>query len=86
MTTGATDIHTHIVPATFPAYAGRHANARWPSMAPAHDCHHCNVMIAGKVFRTVSDHSWSLERRLEVMEASRVERQVLSPMPELLSY
>ena len=34
MTTGATDIHTHIVPASFPAYAGRHANARWPSMAP----------------------------------------------------
>ena len=86
MTTGATDIHTHIVPATFPAYAGRHANVRWPSMAPAHDCHHCNVMIAGKVFRTVSDHSWSLERRLEVMEAARIERQVLSPMPELLSY
>jgi aminocarboxymuconate-semialdehyde decarboxylase len=86
MTTGATDIHTHIVPQSFPAYAGRHANARWPSMAPAHDCHHCNVMIAGKVFRTVSDHCWSLERRLEVMEAARIERQVLSPMPELLSY
>jgi aminocarboxymuconate-semialdehyde decarboxylase len=86
MTTGSVDIHTHIVPASFPAYAGRHSNVRWPSMAPAHDCHHCNVMIAGKVFRTVSDHSWSLERRLEVMEASRIERQVLSPMPELLSY
>ncbi len=85
-TTGATDIHTHIVPMSFPPYAGRHANARWPSMAPAHDCHHCNVMIAGKVFRTVSDHCWSLERRLETMEAARVERQVLSPMPELLSY
>jgi aminocarboxymuconate-semialdehyde decarboxylase len=86
MTTGSVDIHTHIVPARFPAYAGRHSNVRWPSMAPAHDCHHCNVMIAGKVFRTVSDHSWSLERRLEAMEASRIERQVLSPMPELLSY
>lgn len=86
MTARAIDIHTHIVPARFPEYAGRHANVRWPSMAPAHDCHHCNVMIAGKVFRTVSDHSWSLERRLEVMEAARVECQVLSPMPELLSY
>jgi aminocarboxymuconate-semialdehyde decarboxylase len=43
-------------------------------------------MIAGKVFRTVSDHSWSLERRLEVMDASGIQRQVLSPMPELLSY
>ena len=86
MSSGAIDIHTHIVPARFPAYAGRHANARWPSMEPAHDCHHCNVMIAGKVFRTVSDHSWSIERRLEVMEACRVHQQVLSPMPELLSY
>lgn len=86
MTSGAIDIHTHIVPADFPAYAGRHANVRWPSMAPAHDCHHCNVMIAGKVFRTVSDHSWSIERRLEVMDACRVHQQVLSPMPELLSY
>lgn len=86
VTSGTIDIHTHIVPARFPAYAGRHANARWPSMEPAHDCRHCNVMIAGKVFRTVSDHSWSIERRLEVMEACRVHRQVLSPMPELLSY
>ena len=84
--TGAIDIHTHIVPHSFPAYAGKHANVRWPSMAPAHDCHHCNVMIAGKVFRTVTDECWSIERRLEAMSASRVERQVLSPMPELLSY
>lgn len=86
MSSGVIDIHTHIVPASFPAYLGRHANARWPSMEPAHDCHHCNVMIAGKVFRTVSDHSWSIERRLEVMDACRVHQQVLSPMPELLSY
>ena len=84
--TGAIDIHTHIVPHQFPAYAGRHANVRWPSMAPGHDCHHCNVMIAGKVFRTVTDECWSIDRRLEAMAASRIERQVLSPMPELLSY
>ncbi len=82
----AVDIHTHIVPASFPAYAGRHASVRWPSMAPGHDCHHCNVMIAGKVFRTVTDECWSIERRLEAMAGSRITRQVLSPMPELLSY
>jgi aminocarboxymuconate-semialdehyde decarboxylase len=86
MIQGAVDIHTHIVPHSFPAYAGRHANARWPSMAPGHDCHHCNVMIAGKVFRTVTDECWSIDRRLEAMAKSRVARQVLSPMPELLSY
>jgi len=86
MASSAIDIHTHIVPASFPAYAGRHANVRWPSMAPGHDCRHCNVMIAGKVFRTVTDECWSIERRLEAMKVSRIERQVLSPMPELLSY
>jgi aminocarboxymuconate-semialdehyde decarboxylase len=84
--TQAVDIHTHVVPATFPAYAGRHANVRWPQMAPGPTCRHCNVMIAGKVFRTVGDECWDIERRLEAMAASRVERQVLSPMPELLSY
>jgi aminocarboxymuconate-semialdehyde decarboxylase len=81
-----TDIHTHVVPESFPAYAGRHAKVRWPSMVPGHDCHHCNVMIAGKVFRTVTGECWSIGRRLEAMAKSRVERQVLSPMPELLSY
>jgi aminocarboxymuconate-semialdehyde decarboxylase len=85
-TFNATDIHTHIVPASFPAYAGRHANVRWPQMAPGPTCRHCNVMIAGKVFRTVTDECWSLDRRLEAMTKSRVARQVLSPMPELLSY
>lgn len=80
------DIHTHIVPHSFPAYAGRHSNVRWPSMEPGHNCRHCNVMIAGKVFRTVTDECWSIERRLEAMAATRIERQVLSPMPELLSY
>jgi len=85
-TSSAIDIHTHIVPAHFPAYAGRHTNVRWPQMAAGSDCRHCNVMIAGKVFRTVTDECWSIDRRLEAMAKSRVARQVLSPMPELLSY
>jgi aminocarboxymuconate-semialdehyde decarboxylase len=43
-------------------------------------------MISGKVYRTVADGSWSVPRRIEAMGAMRVARQVLSPMPELLSY
>jgi aminocarboxymuconate-semialdehyde decarboxylase len=85
----AIDIHTHIVPAEFPAYAGKHVTqfggAHWPSMA-AHDCHHKNVMIDGRNFRTVSDECWDVVRRAEAMAAMGIARQVLSPMPELLSY
>jgi len=79
------DLHTHIVPEQFPKYAGRGANVPWPSMADAHACHK-HVMISGKVYRTVADGSWSVPRRIEAMNQMNVARQVISPMPELLSY
>jgi aminocarboxymuconate-semialdehyde decarboxylase len=79
------DVHTHVVPENFPAYLGRHAAAPWPSMAPAQECHR-HVMVSGKVYRTVSHQCWSCSVRLADMQRSGVTRQVLSPMPELLSY
>lgn len=79
------DVHTHVVPESFPAYLGRHANAPWPSMTPAHACHR-HVMVSGSIYRTVSHQCWDCEVRLADMDAKRIDRQVLSPMPELLSY
>lgn len=79
------DIHTHVVPENFPAYSGKGRDVPWPAMAEAHACHR-HVMISGKVYRTVSDGSWSVPRRIEDMGRMRVTRQALSPMPELLSY
>jgi aminocarboxymuconate-semialdehyde decarboxylase len=79
------DVHTHVVPEQFPRYAGSNVDVPWPSMAEAHACHR-HVMISGKVYRTVSDGCWSVPRRIEDMNAMRVARQALSPMPELLSY
>jgi aminocarboxymuconate-semialdehyde decarboxylase len=79
------DIHTHVVPERFPAYAGRGTDVPWPSMADAHACHK-HVMISGKVYRTVADGCWSVPRRIADMGTMRVARQALSPMPELLSY
>jgi aminocarboxymuconate-semialdehyde decarboxylase len=79
------DVHTHVVPERFPAYAGRHADARWPSMAPAQPCHQ-HMVVAGSVYRTLSHQCWDCRVRAQDMERSGVTRQVLSPMPELLSY
>ncbi len=79
------DVHTHVVPESFPAYLGVHANAPWPSMAAAHACHR-HVMVSGSIYRTVSHQCWDCAVRLADMGAKRVGRQVLSPMPELLSY
>lgn len=79
------DIHAHVVPATLPAYIGDRLPTAWPSMAPAHQCHR-HVMIADKVYRTVSDKCWDVEKRLADIPELGLGIQVLSPMPELLSY
>lgn len=79
------DVHTHVVPDSFPPYLGCRIGVRWPSMAPAHACHR-HVMLEGKVFRTVSHQCWDCAVRLADMDSMGVGRQVLSPMPELLSY
>jgi aminocarboxymuconate-semialdehyde decarboxylase len=78
------DVHTHVVPEDFPAYAGRGRDVPWPSMVPAQACHR-HVMVSGKVYRTVSHQCWACDVRLADMDRVRVERQVLSPMPELFA-
>lgn len=79
------DVHAHVIPYDLPHYLGNVAPASWPTMAPAHTCHR-HVMIAGKVYRTVSERAWSPSRRIEDMDAMGLSVQAISPMPELLSY
>ncbi|MGE0350619.1 amidohydrolase family protein [Hydrogenophaga sp.] len=82
---GGVDVHSHVVPENFPAYIGRTVQGDWPSMAPAQPCHR-SVMIAGKNYRTVVDKCWDVAKRLQDLPAMGLELQVMSPMPELLSY
>jgi aminocarboxymuconate-semialdehyde decarboxylase len=79
------DVHAHVIPHDLPRYLGDVVPAAWPSMAPAHACHR-HVIIAGKVYRTVSERAWSPTRRIEDMEPMGLAVQAISPMPELLSY
>lgn len=81
----AIDVHTHVVPESLPLYLGDKAPSLWPSMAPGHACHR-HLMIDNTVFRTLSDQCWSARRRVQDMDKMCVAQQVLSPMPELLSY
>ncbi|TNE35444.1 MAG: amidohydrolase [Alphaproteobacteria bacterium] len=81
---GAVDLHTHIVPENFPALA-EGGDIPWPSMQHLDQCH-ANVMISGKQFRAVDNRCWSVAARLAAMEEMGITRQVLSPMPVLLSH
>jgi aminocarboxymuconate-semialdehyde decarboxylase len=79
------DMHTHIVPENFPE-AGQRASAdRWPWMDHT-EPGRANVMIAGRNFRTVTDQCWSHTRRTSDLGVEGADMQVISPMPELLSY
>ncbi len=80
------DVHTHVVPEFFPEYAGKHSAAKWPSMGCCDQPHHRAVLIGGKTFREVSHQCWDTGQRLLDMKEEGIDRQVLSPMPELLSY
>ncbi len=79
------DVHAHVVPEHFPPYLGRRSPSGWPSTAPAHACHR-HVIIDGANYRTVSSQCWDVPTRLADLDRLDLELQVVSPMPELLSY
>lgn len=79
------DFHTHVVPADFPAYRGRDPDHAWPCMHCGQG-NHRTVVIRNQSFRQISSNAWDTRQRLAEMAEEGVERQVLSPMPELLSY
>ena len=83
---GLIDAHTHWVPQQFPTYVGRRKGVAWPSMAPADSACDRHVMIQEQVYRTVPDSCWDDARRTRDMNSTGVTHQVVSPMPELLSY
>jgi aminocarboxymuconate-semialdehyde decarboxylase len=81
---GPIDIHTHFVPEHFPPVPGVSSGHAWPSNQ--HECGHAHVMISGKRYRTVPSGSWDGKVREREMTQTGIARQVVSPMPELLSY
>lgn len=81
--TVVTDFHTHFVPADFPADDG--TELLWPSMRRLSD-YEAEVIICDRVFRRIDARSWDPSVRLSDMDRDGIDRQVLSPMPELLSH
>ncbi|WP_042347270.1 amidohydrolase family protein [Bacillus massiliigorillae] len=79
------DFHTHIIPENIPDFGEKFSGERWPTLEKTCSCG-ANIMVAGKVFREVTDQVWSPEKRIEDMDAEGVDIQVLSPIPVTFSY
>src|SRR5260370_29074516 len=84
MHAGNIDTHTHIVPKNLPSFAGA-VRREWPSIEHI-SCGHANIMISGKLFRSITDAAWSVPRRIADIPEMGISRPAISPMPELLSY
>jgi aminocarboxymuconate-semialdehyde decarboxylase len=79
------DFHTHFVPAWIPSMPAGCAEQRWPAMERMDD-RRSRMLIAGRPFRVFDSLYWDRDARLASMSVDGVGMQVISPLPELLSY
>jgi aminocarboxymuconate-semialdehyde decarboxylase len=78
------DLHTHVVPPRTP-FLDRlvAADPRWARVEATGET--ADVLVAGKVFRTVRRVAWDLAERRERVAANGGTGQLLSAMPELFA-
>lgn len=79
------DVHCHVTPNAFPPSPAADMAGRWPCMRCTSNVA-ATLLIGDKPFRELDNRSWDVARRLDDMDRDDVAVQVLSPMPELLSY
>ena len=79
------DFHSHIVPREYPRPPRGVDETVWPVMESV-DARTVIMRIGGKEYRRFGDIYWDAGRRIEVLDREGIDSQVVSPLPELLSY
>ena len=83
----AIDLHTHVVPPPIP-FLNRLSvsDGRWARLTPRSDRSDvADVIVSGRVFRSVQRVAYDLDHRREQQEARGIGGQLLSAMPELFA-
>lgn len=79
------DMHTHVVPIGLPDMTGRPNAARFPVLGNRAG-ERAEVLVNGANIRSVTSVCWDVDARLRAMADRHVTRQVISPMPALLTF
>jgi aminocarboxymuconate-semialdehyde decarboxylase len=79
------DVHTHILPPSWPDLRARFGYGGWPQLEPLGPGR-ARIVIDERAFRDIGDDCWDPSRRLEDCERAGVALQVLSTVPVMFSY
>jgi aminocarboxymuconate-semialdehyde decarboxylase len=79
------DVHAHYFPSDLGDWAQTTGDDRWPSLAIGAD-NTGQIMLGERVFRQVRARLWDLDARTAELDAAGVARQVISPVPIMLTY
>lgn len=79
------DFHSHFVPRDFPPPPPSGTDPAWPRMVETEKGRRA-LHVGQRRFRELDPVFWDIETRVAMMAADGVSQQLISPLPELLSY
>lgn len=85
MAAGTIDLHTHILPKTWPDLDARYGYSGFVRIEHHQPCR-ARMHQDGRVFREITDNCWDPARRIEECGRHGVMMQVLSTVPVMFSY
>lgn len=80
------DVHTHILPPEWPSLKKRYGYGGFVKLERVDACSANMLLDTGRFFRKVESNCWDPAARIEEMDATGVDVQVLSTVPVMFSY